>query len=136
MNLENILNKNYVKAKEEIFAKMNELREQKLNSLKKIVAENLIEEDENLNEANVVRQGRVKLIRVRIRGGKVQRRVKKSAIKGFTLRAGKLKRITAVQRLKMKRVQKRAAIKRRAKKSIALMKRKRSMRKLKALGVR
>jgi len=136
MNLENILNRNYVKAKEEIFAKMNELREQKLNSLKKIVAENLIEEDENLNEANVVRQGRVKLIRVRIRGGKVQRRVKKSAIKGFTLRAGKLKRITAVQRLKMKRVQKRAAIKRRAKKSIALMKRKRSMRKLKALGVR
>ena len=125
-----------MKAKEEIFAKMNELREQKLNSLKKIVAENLIEEDENLNEANVVRQGRVKLIRVRIRGGKVQRRVKKSAIKGFTLRAGKLKRITAVQRLKMKRVQKRAAIKRRAKKSIALMKRKRSMRKLKALGVR
>lgn len=137
MNIENILNRNYVKAKEEIFARMNEMLERKLFALKKIVAENFIEEtDEELNEANVSRQGRVKLIRVRIRGGKVQRRVKKSAVKGFTLRGGKLKRITAMQKLKMSRVQKRAAVKRRAKKSIALQKRKRSIRKLRAMGVR
>jgi hypothetical protein len=137
MNIQNILNKNYVEAKKDFIASITQIKEEKLRSLKKIVAENLIEEtEEDLSEANVVRQGRVKLIRVRIRGGKIQRRVKKSAIKGYTLRAGKLKRITAVQRLKMKRIQKRAAIKRRSKKSISLMKRKRSMRKLKALGVR
>ena len=137
MNIENILNRNYVKAKEEVFARMNEMFERKLFALKKIVAENFIEEtDEELNEANVSRQGRLKLIRVRIRGGKVQRRVKKSAVKGFTLRGGKLKRITAMQKLKMSRVHKRAAVKRRAKKSVALQKRKRSIRKLRAMGVR
>lgn len=138
MNLENILNKNYVQAKEEIFARLNSILEQKLFALKKIVAENFIEEDDEdeLNEANVQKQGRIKLIRVRIRGGKVQRRVKKSAIKGFTLKAGKLKRITAMQKIKMSRIQKRAAIKRKAKKSTSLMKRKRSIRKLRAMGVR
>jgi len=137
MNIENILNRNYIKAKEEIFARMNEMFERKLFALKKIVAENFIEEtDEEINEANIVRQGRVKLIRVRIRGGKVQRRVKKSAVKGFTLRGGKLKRITAMQKIKMKRVQKRAAVKRRAKMSRAIQKRKRSIRKLRAMGVR
>lgn len=137
MNLENILNRNYVKAKEEIFAKMNSILEKKIFALKKIVAENFIEyTEEELDEANVQRQGRVKLIRVRIRGGKVQRRVKKSAVKGFTLRGGKLKRITAIQKMKMSRIQKRASIKRRAKKSIALQKRKRSIRKLRSLGVR
>jgi hypothetical protein len=136
MNLETILNRNYVKAKEDVFAKMNSILEAKLFALKKIVAENFIEYTEELDEANVQRQGRVKLIRVRIRGGKVQRRVKKSAVKGFTLRGGKLKRITAMQKLKMSRVQKRAAVKRRAKKSVALQKRKRSIRKLRALGVR
>jgi hypothetical protein len=116
---------------------MNEMFERKIFALKKIVAENFIEEtDEEINEANVQRQGRVKLIRVRIRGGKVQRRVKKSAVKGFTLRGGKLKRITAMQKLKMSRIQKRAAVKRRAKKSVALQKRKRSIRKLRAMGVR
>lgn len=136
MNLENILNRNYVKAKEEVFAKMNSILETKLFALKKIVAENFIEyTEEELDEANVQRQGRVKLIRVRIRGGKVQRRVKKSAVKGFTLRGGKLKRITAMQKMKMSRIQKRAAVKRRAKKSVSLQKRKRSIRKLRAMGV-
>lgn len=137
MNIENILNRNYVKAKEEIFARMNEMLERKLFALKKIVAENFIEHAEGqLDEANVVKQGRVKLIKIRIRAGKVQRRVKKSAVKGFTLKGGKLKRITAAQRIKMKRIQKRAAIKRKSKMSRTLLKRKRSLRKLKALGVR
>lgn len=136
MNIETILNNNYLQAKEETFSKLNSLLEKKLISLKKIVAENFLEEDETIEEANIIRQGRVKLIRVRIRGGKVQRRVKKSAVKGFTLSGGKLKRITTMQKIKMKRVQKRAAIKRRAKMSRTIMKRKRSIRKLRAMGVR
>lgn len=139
MIIENILNKNYVEAKKHIFESMQVIIEQKMIALKKIVSENLMEkepEDAVLDEANVMRQGRIKLIKLRIRAGKVQRRVKKSAIKGFTLRGGKLKRITSSQRIKMKRVQKRAAIKRRSKMSRTIMKRKRSMRKLKALGVK
>lgn len=137
MIIENILNKNFVEARKQIFEQLASIVAEQLAAYKKVVAENLHEEDEEqIDEANVMRQGRLKLIKVRIRGGKVQRRVKKSAVKGFTLRGGKLKRITSSQRIKMKRVQKRAAIKRRAKMARTLMKRKRSMRKLKALGVR
>lgn len=140
MLIENIINKHYIEAKRQIFEQLNFILERNLNSYKKIVGENLIEEDteepQELDEGNVQKQGRIKLIKVRIRGGKVQRRVKKSAVKGFTLKGGKLKRITFSQKLKMKRVQKRAAIKRRAKMARAIMKRKKSMRRLKALGVR
>lgn len=137
MIIEELINNNYLAAKEKIFCKMNQILEKKLVSLKKIIGENLFEDDEEcLEEANVQKMGRVKLIRVRIRGGKVQRRVKKSGVKGYTLRGGKLKRITVAQRMKMKRVQKRAAIKRRAKMARAIMKRKRSMRRLRSLGVR
>lgn len=137
MIIENILNKNFVEARKQIFEQLASIVAEQLAAYKKVVAENLHEEDdEQIDEANVMRQGRLKLIKVRIRGGKVQRRVKKSGVKGFTLRGGKLKRITSAQRIKMKRVQKRAAIKRRAKMARTLMKRKRSMRKLKALGVR
>lgn len=137
MLLENIINKNYVDARKEIFEKLNHILEQKLNSYKKIVGENFIEEDaDELDEGNIQKQGRLKLIKIRIRGGKVQRRVKKSAVKGFSFSGGKLKRIPFSQKLKMQRVQKRAAIKRRAKMARSIMKRKRSMRRLKALGVR
>lgn len=138
MILEDLINNNYLAAKEKILCRMNELLEKKLVSLKKIIGENLFEEetDECLDEANVQKMGRLKLIRVRIRGGKVQRRVKKSGVKGYTLKGGKLKRITVAQRMKMKRVQKRAAIKRRAKMARSIMKRKRSMRRLRSLGVR
>ena len=139
MIVENILNKNYVEAKKHIIERMQSIIDQKIIVLKKIVAENLMEkepEDEVLDEANVMRQGRVKLIKIRIRAGKVQRRVKKSAIKGFSFRGGKLKRISISQRMHMKRGQKRGALKRRAKMARSIMKRKRSIRKLKSLGVK
>lgn len=138
MIIENILNNNYHQVKKDIFSSLNCILEKKLFSLKKVVAENFVEEceEETIEEANVQRQGRLKLIRVRIRGGKVQRRVKKSAVRGFTLKAGKLKRITAQQRLRMSRIQKRAAVKRRAKIRTTIMKRKRSIRRLRAMGVK
>ena len=56
------------------------------------------EETENLEEGNVMKQGRVKIIRVRIRNGKVQRRKKLSAVKGYTIRKGKLTRMNATER--------------------------------------
>lgn len=83
--------------------------------------------------------GRMKLIPIRFRtiGGKVvaQRRVKKSAVKGFTLRGGKLVRMSPGERMRRKRAQKRGAIKRRAKMARAKMRRMRTMRRRKALGI-
>jgi len=76
---------------------------------------------------------RIKRIRVRIRNGKVQRNVKKSGVKGYTLRGGKLVRMSAQEKLHRKRGARKGKIKRRAKLARALMKRKRSLRKLAGL---
>jgi hypothetical protein len=92
--------------------------------------------EETLDEANVQKMGRVKMIRARIRGGKVQRRKKVSAVKGFTLRGGKLTRMSPQERLKRKRGARRAKIKRRAKASRIRMKYQRALRKRKSLGLR
>ena len=79
--------------------------------------------------------GRIKRIRVRIRGGKVQRNVRASNVKGYTLRGGKLVRMTASEKLHRKRGARRGKIKRRAKLARALLKRKRSLRRRHAMGV-
>ena len=93
--------------------------------------------EEQLDEAsNVQKMGRKKLIRARIRGGKVQRRKVVSAVKGYTMRSGKLTRMTSAERLKRKISQRKAKVKRKAKAARALMKRKRSLRKRAALGLK
>jgi len=90
---------------------------------------------EIIAEANVQRMGRKKLIRARIRGGKVQRRKVVSAVKGYTIRGGKLKRMTAAERLRRRISQRKGKMKRRAKMARALIKRKRSLRKRASLGL-
>ncbi len=57
---------------------------------------------EIIAEANIQKIGRKKLIRARIRGGKVQRRKVFSAVKGFTIRGGKLVRMKPQERLRRK----------------------------------
>jgi len=96
----------------------------------------LVSSNDNIQEAsNVQKMGRKKLIRARVRGGKVQRRKVVSAVKGYTMRGGKLTRMPASERLKRKISQRKAKIKRKAKAARALMKRKRSLRKRAALGL-
>jgi hypothetical protein len=77
---------------------------------------------------------RIKRIRIRIRNGKVQRNVRKSGIKGYTLRGGRLIRMSVQEKLHRKRGARRGKIKRRAKMARILMKRKRSMRRLVNMG--
>jgi hypothetical protein len=86
-------------------------------------------------EANVQKMGRKKLIRARVRGGKVQRRKVVSAVKGYTIRGGKLTRMTAAERLRRRISQRKGKMKRRAKMARALIKRKRSLRKRSTLGI-
>lgn len=75
---------------------------------------------------------RIKRIRVRIRNGKVQRNVRKSAVKGYTLRGGRLVRMSTTERMHRKRGARRGKIKRRAKMARIILKRKRSLRRLKS----
>ena len=100
------------------------------------------EETEALNESevleegpNVQKMGRKKLVKARIRGGKIQRRKVVSAVKGYTMRGGKLTRMPSSERLKRKISQRKAKIKRKAKAARAIIKRKRSLRRRKALGL-
>lgn len=90
-----------------------------------------------INEAgrNVVKVGRTKLIKVRIRGGKVQRRKRVSGVKGFTIRRGKMVRMKPAERLRRKMGARRAKIKRRSKLARSLIKRRRSLLKRKSMGL-
>ena len=87
------------------------------------------ETEEQLDEA------RIKIIKARIRGGQIQRRKKISNVPGMTIRGGKLKRMSPAERRRRKMGQRKGKLKRRAKMSRTLMKRQRSLRKRKALGL-
>ena len=89
-----------------------------------------------ISEANVMKTGRTKLIRVRVRGGKIQRRIKKSNVPGFVLRGGKLKRMSSLERRHRKMAARKARFKRRAKLQQSLRKRRMSLRKRHAMGIK
>lgn len=139
--INSIINNNIVEAKSNIFAIMNGILTERLEDVKQYAIAGMFESVEQIDETqNVIRLGRTKLIRRRIRrkNGKivVQRNIRRSAVKGFTLRGGKIKRITAMQKITMKRAQRRGAIKRRAHKQQILRRRMISIRRRKSLGIR
>ena len=90
---------------------------------------------EIISEANVQRMGRKKLIKARVRGGKVQRRKVVSAVKGYTIRGGKLTRMSSAERLRRRIAQRKGKVKRRAKMARAMIRRKRSLRRRQSLGL-
>lgn len=81
-----------------------------------------------------IEESRLKIVKLRIRNGKIQRRKKVSNVEGFTIRGGKLTRMSPSERRKRKLGAKRAKIKRKSKMARILMKRKRSIQKRKRLG--
>lgn len=106
----------------------------KLLEMKKMIAAEIAEEaldEEVLDEAP-----RIRLIKARIRNGKVQRRVKKSNVKGFTLKGGRLKRIPPAEKMHRKRGAIKAARKRKAKVAQIRRKMKMSLRKRKSMGIK
>lgn len=89
-------------------------------------------EDDDKEELD---EARIKLIKARVRGGKIQRRKRVSNVPGMTLRGGQLKRMSAAERRRRKMGARKGKIKRRSKMSRALMKRRRSLQKRKSLGL-
>lgn len=87
------------------------------------------ETEEQLDEA------RFKIVKARVRGGKIQRRKKVATQPGFTYRGGKLTRMSPVERRRRKLGAKRGKIKRRSKMARALQKRKRSLMKRRTIGL-
>jgi hypothetical protein len=120
-------------AKKIISEALNSIVLEKIAILRKIMSNRV---HGTLAEANRMRQGRTVLIRRRIRKGKLQRNIRRSAVKGFTLRHGKITRIPVARRVHMRIVQRRAARKRKAHMQQTLRKRKLSLRKRKAYGIK
>jgi hypothetical protein len=87
-----------------------------------------------MSKEELLEAARVKIVQLRIRGGKVERRKKISNVPGFTLRSGKLTRMSATERRKRKLGAKRAKIKKRAKMQQILRKRARSLKQRERLG--
>ena len=136
-------------AKKALFDRINEIAAFHLNEYRKQLAEDrfdIIEEIEELDEAkrnpNIVKMGRVKKIRRRIRRNAkgrivIQKNVRKSAIKGYRISGNTVKRIPAAVRLRKARLLKRSwKTSRRAKLRRTLLKRKMSMRRRKSIGLR
>lgn len=117
------------------FSDANKFFEERIDQ---ILAEKLNQKKKELTEGivNIQKLGRTKLYRLRIRGGKVQRRKKVSGVSGYTIRKGRLTRMSAVERRRRKMGARRARLKRRSKMSVILRKRKFSLRKRKSLGLR
>lgn len=142
--VEKLLSGSNINAREILEQKIRVLIDEKLNQIKVRMATEMYDEigvevdfvtEDILDEANVQRMGRTKLIRLRIRGGKIQRRKKLSAVKGYTIRGGKMIRMSAQERRHRKMAARRSKFKRRAKLRQALRKRKLSLRRRKAMGL-
>lgn len=95
----------------------------------KIAPKNLEEDIEQLDEAP-----RVGLVKLRVRGGKVERRKKVSNVPGMTLRGGKLTRMSPAERRRRKLGAIKASRKTKAKKAQIMRKRKISLQKRARLG--
>jgi hypothetical protein len=132
----------FAEAREEIYSLLNTVAQKRLQEAKRIIAVDIYEEMEELNEANIVRQGRIQKIRRRIRRNAkgriiVQRNVKRSAIKGFRISGNTVKRIPAMARINKARKLKRYwKTKGKAKLGRTLLKRKMSMRRRQSMGIK
>jgi hypothetical protein len=135
-------------AKKEIFARLDVIVSERLSEAKIYVAGDNYEEIEVLDEAvprrnpNIIKMGRIKKIRRRIRRNAkgrivVQKNRRRSGIKGYRISGNTVKRIPAAERLRKARLLKRSwKTTRRAKIRRTLLKRKLSMRRRSALGLK
>ena len=140
-----ILSNKLDEAKDILRSRLDEIVSKRLQEAKRYVAEDMLEEVEELDEAgnpNIIKMGRVNKIRRRVRRNAkgrivVQKNVRKSGIKGYRISGNTVKRIPATVRLKKARLLKRSwKTTRKAKLRRTLLKRKMSMRRRSSLGLR
>jgi hypothetical protein len=131
-----ILSNDLLEAKRILDERLDELADDALTDVKDDMALEMFDVDlDELEEGNIMKMGRTKMIRVRIRGGKIQRRKRLSAVKGYTTRGGKLVRMSPVERRNRALASRRSKFKRRAKLRQSLRKRKISLRRRSAMGL-
>jgi len=132
-------------AREVVFAILDEMSSERLQEEKIVVGQDtytLVEEVLDEASTNVIKMGRIKKIRRRIRRNAqgriiVQKNIRKSAIKGYRVSGSTVKRIPAIQRIQKARKLKRYwKTKGKAKLRRTLLKRKMSIRRRTSMGIR
>jgi uncharacterized protein (UPF0335 family) len=139
-----IIEGNLIEAKQELFERLNEIAALRLEEAKKTIASETFEvfDEAVRRNPNIIRMGRIQKIRRRIRRnakGKIvlQKNVRRSGVKGYRVSGSTLKRIPAAERLRKARKLKQSwKTTRRAKLRRTLMKRKMSLRRRSAMGLR
>ena len=140
--IDDIIRQRFEDAKDRIFASLDEMLERKLVALKRTIASDYFEELSEAFNPNRQKVGRIIKIRRRIRRDKkgkivIQKNKRKSAIKGFRISGNKVVRVSAVSRMKKSRnLKKFWRSKGRAKLRRTLLKRKMSMNRRKAIGLK
>jgi hypothetical protein len=145
--IKNIFHNKLDEAKQNIFNRLNEIVVERLKEAKTYLADEMFDFVDELDEAvrrnpNIIKMGRIKKIRRRIRRnakGKivVQKNRRRSAIKGYRISGNTVRRIPANVRLRKARLLKRSwKTTRRAKLRRTLLKRRLSMRRRSALGLK
>ena len=140
--IDDIIRQRFEDAKDKIFASLDEMLERKLVALKRTIASDYFEELSEAVNPNRQKVGRIIKIRRRIRRDKkgkivIQKNKRKSAIKGFRISGNKVVRVSAVSRMKKSRnLKKFWRSKGRSKLRRTLLKRKMSMNRRKAIGLK
>ena len=140
--IDDIIRQRFEDAKDRIFASLDEMLERKLVALKRTIASDYFEELSEAVNPNRQKVGRIIKIRRRIRRDKkgkmvIQKNKRKSAIKGFRISGNKVVRVSAVSRMKKSRnLKKFWRSKGRSKLRRTLLKRKMSMNRRKAIGLK
>jgi hypothetical protein len=142
MNLiELLVKENLIEAKDLIYEKLNSIAAKLIEQQKRYVAEDSFEAIDEAS-SNIIKMGRIRKIRRRIRRNKkgkivVQKNVRKSAVKGYRVSGNTIKRIPAIQRIQKTRKLKRYwKTKGRAKLKRTLMRRTMSLRRRKSMGIK
>ncbi len=139
--IKDILNKEYNRAADHISESFSFILEKKMVEMKKMMMAkkqnpNMDSEVEtNKLAEEEISEARIKIVKARIRGGKIQRRKKVSNVAGYTFRGGQLKRMSPMERRRRKLGQRKGKIKRKAKLQRSLIKRKRSLMRRKSIGL-
>ena len=140
-----ILSNKLDEAKNVLRSRLDEIVSKRLQEAKRYVAEDMLEEVEELDEAgnsNIIKMGRINKIRRRIRRNAkgrivVQKNKRRSGIKGYRIVGNSVRKIPANVRLHKARMLKRAwKTTRRSKLRRSLLKRKMSMRRRSSMGLR
>jgi len=141
--IDSILQNKLDEAKEKIIARLDELTAKYIDEAKKYVAADSFDlEEAYKRNPNIIRMGRVKKIRKRIRRNAkgritVQKNRRRSAIKGYRISGNTVRRVPATTRLRKARLLRRSwKTTRRAKLRRSLIKRRMSMRRRSSLGLK